>query len=161
MPLTLSQLQAMAVARNPLIRQAASDVEAARGASIQAGAYPNPHVGYQADDINTGRTAGYQGGNISQTIVTGGKLKLARASAEVDLHNAELALRRARYDLATQVRSNYLGVLVAPQRIEVNSALAQFADRVYRLQVKRVAPGRPPPTSPCSSACWPCRRRPR
>ncbi len=114
-PLTLAQLQALAVARNPLIRQAASDVEAARGNMIQAGAYPNPHVGYQSDDINTGQTAGYQGGAIAQTIVTGGKLRLARASAGVDLRNAELALTRARYDLATHVRSNYLGVLVAPR----------------------------------------------
>ena len=111
-PLTLAQLQAMAITRNPLIRQAASDVEAARGAD-PGRAYPNPHVGYQADDINTGNTKGYQGGNLSQTIVTGGKLRLAKASAHVDLQNAELALRRARYDLATQVRSNYLGVLVA------------------------------------------------
>ena len=39
-PLTLAQLQSMAVARNPLIRQAASDVEAARGNMIQAGAIP-------------------------------------------------------------------------------------------------------------------------
>ncbi len=140
-PLTLAQLQSLAVTRNPLIRQAASDVEAARGNMIQAGAYPNPHVGYQSDDINTGRTAGYQGGGIGQTIVTGGKLRLAKASAEVDLHNAELALHRARYDLATQVRSNYLGVLVARERIKVNNALTQFADRVYRLQAKRVAAG--------------------
>ena len=127
--------------RNPLIRQAASDVEAARGNMIQAGAYPNPHVGYQCDDVNTGLTAGYQGGGIGQTIVTGGKLRLAKASAGVDLRNAELALTRARYDLATQVRSNYLGVLVARERIKVNDALAQFADRVYRLQAKRVAAG--------------------
>ena len=112
-PLTLAQLQAIAMTHNPLIRQAASDVEAARGNMIQAGAYPNPHVGYQCDDVNTGLTAGYQGGGISQTIVTGGKLRLATASAGVDLRNAELALTRARYDLATQVRSNYLGVLVA------------------------------------------------
>ena len=140
-PLTLAQLQAIAVTRNPLIRQAASDVEAARGNMIEAGAYPNPHVGYQCDDANTGLTAGYQGGAISQTIVTGGKLRLAKASAGVDLRNAELALTRARYDLATQVRSNYLGVLVARERIKVNGALAQFADRVYRLQAKRVAAG--------------------
>ena len=140
-PLTLAQLQAIAVTHNPLIRQAVSDVEAARGNMIQAGAYPNPHVGYQSDDINTGSTAGYQGGGISQTIVTGGKLRLARASAEVDLRNAEVALHRARYDLATQVRSNYLGVLVARERIIVNDALTQFADRVYRMQVKRVAAG--------------------
>ena len=140
-PLTLAQLQSIAVTRNPLIRQAASDVEAARGNMIQAGAYPNPHVGYQSDDVNTGSTAGYQGGGISQTIVTGGKLRLAKASAEVDLHNAEVALQRARYDLATQVRSNYLGVLVARERIKVNDALAQFATRVYRMQAKRVAAG--------------------
>ena len=66
---------------------------------------------------------------------------MAKASAGVDLRNAELALTRARYDLATQVRSNYLGVLVARERIKVNGALAQFADRVYRLQAKRVAAG--------------------
>ena len=141
LPLTLAQLQAMAVSHNPLIRQAVSDVEAAHGNMIQAGAYPNPHVGYQADDINTGSTAGYQGGAISQQIVTGGKLRLARASAVVDLRNAEVALNRARYDLATQVRSNYLGVLVARERIIVNDALTQFANRVYRVQVKRVAAG--------------------
>ena len=140
-PLTLAQLQSIAVTRNPLVRQAVSDVEAARGNMIQAGAYPNPHVGYQADDINTGATAGYQGGAIAQTIVTGGKLRLAKASAEVDLQNAEVALQRARYDLATQVRSNYLGVLVALERIKVNNALAQFAGRVYRLQARRVAAG--------------------
>jgi len=140
-PLTLAQLQSIAVTRNPLIRQAASDVEAARGNMIQAGAYPNPHVGYQSDDVNTGLTAGYQGGGISQTIVTGGKLRLAKAAAEVDLHNAEVALHRARFDLATQVRSNYLGVLVARERIQVNDALTQFANRVYRLQTKRVSAG--------------------
>ena len=139
--MTLAQLQSIAVTRNPLIRQAASDVEAARGNMIQAGTYPNPHVGYQSDDINTGATAGYQGGAIAQTIVTGGKLRIAKASAEVDLHTAEVALLRARYDLATQVRTNYLGVLVALERIKVNDALAQFANRVYRIQARRVSAG--------------------
>ncbi len=66
---------------------------------------------------------------------------MAKDSAAVDLHNAELALTRARYDLATQVRTNYLGVLVARERIEVNDALSQFANRVYRLQARRVAAG--------------------
>ena len=66
---------------------------------------------------------------------------MAKASAHVDLQNAELALRRARYDLATQVRTNYLDVLVARERITVNGALAEFANRVYRLQARRVAAG--------------------
>ena len=108
------------MSRSPLIRQAAADVEAARGTAIQAGLHPNPHVGYQADDINTGSTAGYQGVGISQTISTGGKLKLARNAACMDLENARLTLSRTQYDLATQVRSNYFAVLVALERFRVN-----------------------------------------
>ena len=50
-------------------------------------------------------------------------------------------MNRTRYDLATQVRSNYLGVLVARERITVNDALTQFANRVYHVQVKRVGAG--------------------
>jgi cobalt-zinc-cadmium efflux system outer membrane protein len=147
-PLTLAELQSIAVTHSPLIRQAASDVAAARGAAIQAGAYPNPHVGYQSDDINTGRTGGYQGGAISQTIVTGGKLRLARQAAQVDVEDAEFALRRARFDLATQVRTNYLAVLVALERVKVNYGLFTFADKVYHIQVSRVTAGQAAPYEP-------------
>ena len=121
--LTLDEAQRLAMSRSPLIRQAAADVEAARGTAIQAGLHPNPHVGYQADDINTGSTAGYQGVGISQTISTGGKLKLARSAACMDLENARLTLSRTQYDLATQVRSNYFAVLVALERFRVNRAV--------------------------------------
>ena len=147
-PMTLDQLQQLAMSRNPLIRQAASDVEAARGAMIQAGTYPNPHVGLQDDTVNTGRTGGYQGGNISQTIVTGGKLRLAKNAAAMDVQNAELAFRRAKYDLATQVRTNYLATLVALERVKVNKALVDFADGIYRAQITRVKAGQAAPYEP-------------
>jgi cobalt-zinc-cadmium efflux system outer membrane protein len=74
------------------------------------------------------------GFGIDQTIVKFGKLKLAAAAAERDLRNAELALRRARSDLSTQVRNAYFGVLVARETVRVNKALARFTDEIYRLQ---------------------------
>src|SRR5207253_5631552 len=40
-PLTLWELQQLAMANSPLLRQAAADVESAQGAVKQAGAYPN------------------------------------------------------------------------------------------------------------------------
>jgi outer membrane protein TolC len=43
-------------------------------------------------------------------------LKLA-AAAEMDLRNAQLALKRARSDLATAVRNAYYGLLVARETI--------------------------------------------
>ena len=77
-PLSLAELQEMALRQSPVVHQAMADVQAARGAAIQAGAYPNPNVSYQEDNVNTGGTAGYQGVGISQTIPTGGKWRGAK-----------------------------------------------------------------------------------
>ncbi len=87
---------------------------------------------------------------IDQTIKTGGKLGLQTAAAEMALHNAELALRRARSDLATQVRNAYFAVLVAKETVRVNRALAHFTDEVYRLQADLLAGGFAAPYEPAA-----------
>ena len=68
----------------------------------------------------------------------------------MDLHNAELALRRARSDLATQVRNAYFAVLVAKETVRVNKALAHFTDEVYRLQADLLAGGFAAPYEPAA-----------
>jgi cobalt-zinc-cadmium efflux system outer membrane protein len=143
-------LQQIAAANSPQLRQAASDVEAARGNLIQADAYPNPTVSYQFQPSNNGSTPGADGVGVDQTIKTAGKLGLQRASAEMALHNAELALRRARSDLATQVRNAYFAVLVARESVRVNGALARFTDEVYRLQANLLAGGFAAPYEPAA-----------
>jgi cobalt-zinc-cadmium efflux system outer membrane protein len=149
-PYTLADLQQIAVANSPQLRQAASDVEAARGNMMQANAYPNPTVSYQFTPSNNGSTPGADGFGVDQTIKTGGKLGLQRAAAEMDLHNAELALRRARSDLATQVRNAYFAVLVAKETVRVDRALARFTDEVYRLQAQMLAGGFAAPYEPAA-----------
>ena len=128
----------MAQEGNPAIRQAMHDIEAARGAAIQAGLYPNPVFGYEADNINQGLTAGQQGAFIQQTIKTAGKLKLAQAAASVDVLNAELALKRTQIDIASQVRSNYFAVLVAYETFKSAYALATFTDEAYSIWTEQV-----------------------
>jgi len=140
-PLTLKDLEEMARINSPIIRQAMADVRAANGAAIQAGLYPNPTIGYESDNINTGRTAGYQGGFIDQEIKTGGKLQLSRASAMVDVDNAQVALQRAEYDLATSVRTNYFAVLSAQENVHVSHSLVNFSDEIYTIQVDIVKEG--------------------
>ena len=149
-PYTLADLQQIAAANSPQLRQAAADVEAARGNMIQANAYPNPTVSYQMQPSNNGSTPGADGFGVDQTIKTGGKLRLQTAAAEMDLHNAELALRRARSDLATQVRNAYFAVLVAKETVRVNRALAHFTDEVYRLQADLLAGGFAAPYEPAA-----------
>ena len=79
-PYTLADLQQLAAANSPTLRQAASDVEAARGLLQQAGLYPNPTIGYEAGPNANNTATGTQGFFIDQVIKTGGKLKLQAAS---------------------------------------------------------------------------------
>ena len=52
----------MAEQNNPTLAQAAARVQAAQGEWLQSGLYPNPRVGYQANEINDDKQAGQQGG---------------------------------------------------------------------------------------------------
>ena len=146
--LTLSDLQRLALSNNPIVRQAAADVEIARGAAIQAGLWPNPTVGFEGDQINTAQTAGYLGLFITQIIKTAGKPQFARASALIDVLNAQLAQRRAESELIARVRAGYFAVLVARENLKVSRALAEFADEVYRIQVELLKAAQSPAYEP-------------
>src|SRR5881409_2562585 len=102
---------------HPSLRQAAADVEAARGAALQAGLPPNPSFGFEADTVGSARTAGQQGAKYEQLIKTAGKLRLNQAAALVDVLSSQVNLVRAQYDLITQVRAAYFAVLVAQEQL--------------------------------------------
>ncbi len=140
-PLTLADLQRLAQTNSPLLRQPAADVQSAWGAVLQAGAYTNPNFGYQADNVNTADTPGFQGLFIEQTFKTAGKLEVAQASATMAWRNSQVAFRRAQSDLATQVRQNYFAVLVAQENVKISKALARFTDEIYRIQVDLLEAG--------------------
>ena len=140
-PYTLEDLQRLAAANSPTLRQAAANVEVARGNLQQAKAYANPTTGFEAGPNANNTATGTYGAFVDQTIITAGKLKLAAASAEMDLQNAELALRKARNDLATQVRKAYYTYVVDRETVRVIKALARFTDEVYRLQAEMLAGG--------------------
>jgi cobalt-zinc-cadmium efflux system outer membrane protein len=133
-PLSLADLQRLAAANSPALRQAAADVEAAKGSLIQAKTYSNPIFSYLIDPTNNNSTAGVQGIAIEQVVRTGGKQKLGVAAAQQDLNNAILALKRARYDLSTAVRNAYFTLLVDKETLVVTRALARVTDDIYRLQ---------------------------
>jgi cobalt-zinc-cadmium efflux system outer membrane protein len=155
-PLTLADLQQLGAANSAELHQAAYAVEAARGNVLAARAYPNPTISMQYQPSNDGSTAGAIGPGIDQTIVTGGKLRIASAAAEMALRKAELALRKARSDLATRVRTAYYTLLVAQETMRVNRALAHFTDEVYRLQERLVEAAQAAPHEPMAlrSQAW-------
>lgn len=140
-PMALAELENLALQNHPAVMQASADIDAATGDAIQAGMYPNPRIGYEADTVGSGGTRNYQGMFVTQTIKTAGKLDLARAAANVDLMNAQLAYRKARTDLLSRVRERYFAVIVADESLTAASALARFSNEAYRVQVEQLAGG--------------------
>jgi outer membrane protein, heavy metal efflux system len=149
-PYTLAELQTIAANNSPALKQAASDVKAAEGALVQARTYANPTLGYSFQPSNDGSTAGVHGLLVDQKINTAGKMALAVKAAQQDLKNAELALKRARSDLATQVRTAYFGLLVAKETARVNRSLAVLTDEVYGTQAKLLLGGQAAPHEPAN-----------
>jgi cobalt-zinc-cadmium efflux system outer membrane protein len=146
-PLTLTDLQQIAFANSPLLRQAASDVKAAQGAAIQAGAYPNPTIGYQSSGAGPGGGP-MVGMFVEQSILFPGKLKTAQAAALMDVRAAEYAYRRAETDLMANIRGNYYAVVVAQDNIRANRGLVELTDEVYRVMVDQLRIGEVSPYEP-------------
>jgi cobalt-zinc-cadmium efflux system outer membrane protein len=137
-PMTLAELQQLGMSSSPLIKQAVANVETARGNAFQAGLMPNPIMGFEVDTFGTTGGAGYVGGYMDQVFRTGGKLRLNRAIAAMDLRNAEVALRRAQMDLATRIRTFYFQLLVARENMRINRLLVAFIDAIYEIQAGQV-----------------------
>ncbi|MGH2399502.1 MAG: TolC family protein, partial [bacterium] len=125
-PLTLAQLEQLALENNPTVRSAQSAVEAARGRARQAAAWPNPVVGYTAEEI-TARTLdprGEQGFFVEQMIPLGGKLRLSRAVFERVIDEADARAELQQRRIASSVRALFYQILTAERRIEVHERLA-------------------------------------
>lgn len=128
-PLTLQQLEAMALSNNPTMRQAEAGVEAARGRTRQAGAWPNPIVGYIGEEIAPGDTIrwGEHGAFVEQTILLGGKLRLNRAVFDREIGQAESLVEMQRQRVLSSVRALFYDVLTTERRVGVRERLAQLA----------------------------------
>ena len=125
-PLSLAELQDMALRQSPVVHQAMADVQAARGAAIQAGALPNPSVAFQEDNCQHGQHRRLSGrrhlANHSHRRQTGAgaagserrgaerRTDLAPHAQRVDYSSPLQLLRRAGGQRANQSKSCLVGI---------------------------------------------------
>lgn len=146
--LGVADFERLALARNPTLRQAAAQVDAAMSRSYQAGLYPNPTIGYMAEQIGAfgevtptpngvtasrKRTPGeLQGGFVQQEIVTGGKLRLSRAKFAEEATAARFQADAQRLRVVNGVRTRYFEVVAAERLIAINRDLSRLNDDAVR-----------------------------
>ena len=125
-PLTLAELEAMALRLNPTLAQAEAQVEAARGRALQAGLWPNPTMGYTAEEVSRSPTirGGEHGIFIEQVIPLGGKLRLRREMFEREADEAIALGEGQRLRVLNAVRALFYEALVAQRRVEIREHLA-------------------------------------
>jgi len=128
-PIGLEELERLALQHNPTTRAAAAAVDAARGRTQQAGAWPNPIAGYSGEELKAGDLdrRGEHGFFIEQTIPLGGKLRLSRAVFETTIAQAEANQDLQRLRILSSVRQTYYRLLLSERRIEVQERLAALA----------------------------------
>lgn len=127
-PLTLAELEEIALCSNPTLDQARMAVRAAEGRYVQSGLYPNPVIGYIGDEIGDEGHAGFQGGRVSQEIVTHGKRRLGQWAAGHAVQAAHSAWDAQRLRVLNGVRAGYYEVLMAQKTLDVNRQLVRIGD---------------------------------
>jgi outer membrane protein, heavy metal efflux system len=122
---TLDQAQQLAAASNPTLRQAESQIRAAKARQQQAGLYPNPTIGYAGDEIRGGSVnGGKQGFFVEQTIVTGGKLARSKDVYAKEIQLAEIEAQEQKIRVETSVKSAFYRVLAAQELLDARRSLA-------------------------------------
>lgn len=131
--LSLEDLEAIALQHNPTLAEAAAQISSFRGAALEAGLYPNPIIGYEAEQIGAEGTPGeLQGGFVQQTIVTAGKLRLSRAKYSQKAYEAGIIATGQQLVVLNGVRTRFYELLAVQRMIELRRDLLRNSEENLR-----------------------------
>lgn len=141
--LTLASAVQLALENNPEISAARREIDAAQGARTQAGAYQNPTLSLEVEDVRRdSRTTTVV---LSQPFELGGKraARMAVAERTVDLAGAQLATRQA--GLRASVTAAFFAALISQERVRLAQTALELARTGSQTAGKRVASGKVSP----------------
>ena len=127
--LGLAELTALALAKNPALESGKGEEDAAQGRALQAGLYPNPHLGYKLEELGT-RGPGSSGAHylfMEQRLVLGGKLDLAKEAADREVASLKGQGRAARAAVLAALAVSFHQALAAQQVLDLRRALTELA----------------------------------
>jgi cobalt-zinc-cadmium efflux system outer membrane protein len=130
--MSLEDLESMAVANNPTIRELAATTQKAAGFRTQVGLRANPTAGYQGQQIADKGTDQHLA-FVEQEFVTGGKLQLNRQVLDATVRSQLLELEAQRMRVLTDVRTAFYDALAAQKRIALIQEFRGVVDQGLKL----------------------------
>lgn len=124
--ITLDDVLNLARQNHPRLRQAAAEIERARGEAVQAGLYPNPTFDSGSPNLQLAGSASLYTGGVTQEFVRGGKLRLSQAAAWQRVAALQMQYFAEQNDLERDVRLLFLNLLADQMRLELLSGLTEL-----------------------------------
>lgn len=141
--LTLRQVVGIALARNPELAAASSEIDAVDGARLQAGTRPNPELSFlQEDTRRETRTTTVQ---INQPIELWGKRDARIAAADRALDAARSDLNSRQHAVRAAVITAFFDLLATQERVRVAETSLSLSQRSSDAASKRVLAGKVSP----------------
>jgi len=142
-PLTLGNAVAMALQANPGLSAASREQDATEAAIVQAGAWPNPTLDAQVEDLRRdNRTTTLQ---LSQPLELGGKRAARVTAAERARDQAVSALAGRRAEIRAATVTAFFDVLTSQERLRLAQDSVGLAQTATRAATNRVAAGKVSP----------------
>jgi cobalt-zinc-cadmium efflux system outer membrane protein len=138
--MSLEDLEAIALAHNPAIKELAATTQKAAGYRAQVTARPNPRVGYQGQQLADQGTDQHLA-FVEQEFVTGDKLQLNHQvlNATVCAQLQELEAQRLR--VTTDIRIRFYEALAIQRHLELIDDFSIVAEKGFELAEQRKKAG--------------------
>lgn len=141
---TQAKAVAEAMAKSPRIASAEATVNIARGALRQAGAYNNPTLGIEGENIGgNGPYRGFDSAELtyglSQEIALGGKISARGKAATYQLTMAQLDASIIRQDVARDVKQAFATAVAAQEARRLAGEALTIAQQEMKSVSRRVA----------------------
>lgn len=142
-PLTLAAAVQLALDNNPELSSARREIEATEGARVQAGAFPNPTMDIEVEDLR--RQTRTTTVLLSQPLEIGGKrgARIEAAERAIDVARAQLDAKRA--DLRANVTAAFFATAISQERVRLAEASLELARTGSSAAGKRVTAGKVSP----------------
>lgn len=145
--LTLAEAEQRALVRNPILSATAAAAEAAQGDAQQAGLLPNPELSYSRENLGNDKLTGLDGPastwQLSQRLAKGRGAHRESAQAEADA--ARWRTSHERTLVLSEVRSRWVEVMAAQQRVAFAEELGQVVRSTREAVAVQVKAGKVSP----------------
>ena len=123
---TLSELEMQAQSYHPALRAEMQKIQALQGKRLQAGLGPNPVFSYTGAEMGNDGKAGFQGGTVSQEIVTADKLRKDQHVVDQEILAAQYDYSVARLMVIKEVRQAAYEVMLARRVVDYNEKICDI-----------------------------------